>query len=182
MGVGAGPDVEAFAAWLKRTKGSDMESLLVCRRDDGAIAGVYNISQIFYGHFRSAYLGYYAFAPFAGRGYMREGLSSCSAHAFGPLGLHRLEANIQPENAPSIALVAGAGFRLEGFSPRYLKIAGRWRDHERWAILAEEFRRSEGAGPRTKNPPGYRLPTAARATPGDLLSPWGGDEADGSGR
>jgi len=142
--VSAPADVEAFAAWLKRTKGSDMESLLVCRRDDGAIAGVYNISQIFYGHFCSAYLGYYAFAPFGGRGYMREGLQLVLRHAFGQLGLHRLEANIQPENAPSIALVAGAGFHLEGLSPRYLKIAGRWRDHERWAILAEEFRRQRG--------------------------------------
>ena len=112
--------------------------------DDGAIAGVYNIGQIFYGHFCSAYLGYYAFAPFGGRGYMREGLQLVLRHAFGPLGLHRLEANIQPENAPSIALVAGAGFRLEGLSPRYLKIAGRWRDHERWAILAEEFRPQRG--------------------------------------
>ena len=142
--VSAPADVEAFAAWLKRTKGSDVESLLVCRRDDGAIAGVYNISQIFYGHFCSAYLGYYAFAPFVGRGYMREGLQLVLRHAFGPLGLHRLEANIQPENAPSIALVAGAGFHLEGRSPRYLKIAGRWRDHERWAILAEEFRPQRG--------------------------------------
>ena len=142
--VSAPADVEAFAAWLKRTKGSDVESLLVCRRDDGAIAGVYNISQIFYGHFCSAYLGYYAFAPFGGRGYMREGLQLVLRHAFGPLGLHRLEANIQPENAPSIALVAGAGFHLEGLSPRYLKIAGRWRDHERWAILAEEFRPQRG--------------------------------------
>ena len=142
--VSAPADAEAFAAWLKRTKGSDVESLLVCRRDDGAIAGVYNISQIFYGHFCSAYLGYYAFAPFGGRGYMREGLQLVLRHAFGPLGLHRLEANIQPENAPSIALVAGAGFRLEGLSPRYLKIAGRWRDHERWAILAEEFLSQRG--------------------------------------
>jgi ribosomal-protein-alanine N-acetyltransferase len=142
--VSAPADVEAFAAWLKRTKGSEMESLLVCRRDDGAIAGVYNISQIFYGHLCSAYLGYYAFAPFGGRGYMREGLQLVLRHAFGPLGLHRLEANIQPENAPSIALVAGAGFHLEGLSHRYLKIAGRWRDHERWAILAEEFRPQRG--------------------------------------
>jgi ribosomal-protein-alanine N-acetyltransferase len=142
--VSAPADVEAFAAWLKRAKGSDMESLLVCRRDDGAIAGVYNISQIFYGHFCSAYLGYYAFAPFGGRGYMREGLPLVLRHAFGPLGLHRIEANIQPENAPSIALVTGAGFHLEGLSPRYLKIAGRWRDHERWAILAEEFRSQRG--------------------------------------
>jgi ribosomal-protein-alanine N-acetyltransferase len=141
----SGPaNAEGFAAWLQRTKAHDMVSLLVCREDDGAIAGVFNISQIFYGPLRSAYLGYYAFAPYAGRGYMREGLQLVLRHAFGPLELHRLEANIQPENGPSIALVAGAGFRREGFSPRYLKIAGRWRDHERWAILAEEFHPGRG--------------------------------------
>ena len=137
-------DATAFAAYLRRTKGPDLESLLVCREEDGAIAGVYNVGQIFYGPFCSAYLGYYGFAPFAGHGYMHEGLRLVLRYAFGPLGLHRLEANIQPENGSSIALVSGAGFRLEGLSPRYLKIAGRWRDHERWAILAEEFHPRRG--------------------------------------
>jgi len=72
---------------------------------------------------------------------MSEGLRLVLRHAFGTLGLHRLEANIQPENHDSVRLVRGAGFRREGFSPRYLKILGRWRDHERWAITAEAFRR-----------------------------------------
>ena len=63
---------------------------------------------------------------------------------FGELGLHRVEANIQPGNAPSIALAEGAGFKREGFSPRYLKIGGRWRDHERYAILAEDWLTSVG--------------------------------------
>jgi ribosomal-protein-alanine N-acetyltransferase len=69
---------------------------------------------------------------------MAEALAQVLDFAFGELGLHRLEANIQPGNARSIALVERLGFRKEGFSPRYLKIDGDWRDHERWAILAED--------------------------------------------
>ena len=99
-----------------------------------------NVSQIFYGNFRCASLGYYAGAPFMRQGYMSEGLRLVLRHAFGALELNRLEANLQPENRASIRLVGPAGFRRERFSPRYLKILGRWRDHERWAITAEAFR------------------------------------------
>jgi ribosomal-protein-alanine N-acetyltransferase len=70
---------------------------------------------------------------------MREGLALVIAHAFGRMKLHRLEANIQPGNIRSVRLVKRLGFKREGLSPRYLKIAGRWRDHERWALLAEEY-------------------------------------------
>jgi ribosomal-protein-alanine N-acetyltransferase len=58
---------------------------------------------------------------------------------FGDLGLHRVEANIQPGNIRSTGLVQRLGFEKEGFSRRYLKIGGEWRDHERWALLAEDF-------------------------------------------
>jgi ribosomal-protein-alanine N-acetyltransferase len=71
---------------------------------------------------------------------MTEGVALAVAYAFGTLGLHRVEANIRPENAPSRALVQRLGFRQEGYSPRYLKIGGRWRDHERWAMLREDWR------------------------------------------
>ena len=71
---------------------------------------------------------------------MAEGIELILRHAFRRLGLHRVEANLQPGNRASRALVRRAGFRQEGFSPRYLKIAGRWRDHERWAITLEDFR------------------------------------------
>ncbi len=135
------PDTaEAFETFLDRAGDPTSETLLVCLNDGKELAGVFNLSQIVRGPFCSAYLGYYAFVPFAGRGYMREGLPLTLRHAFGALGLHRVEANIQPGNQASIALARGAGFRLEGFSPRYLKIGGRWRDHERWAILAEDLR------------------------------------------
>jgi ribosomal-protein-alanine N-acetyltransferase len=71
---------------------------------------------------------------------MREGLSLVLNQAFGPIGLHRIEANVQPENAASLALIAGLGFRREGFSPGFLKIDDVWRDHERWAICEDEWR------------------------------------------
>jgi [ribosomal protein S5]-alanine N-acetyltransferase len=79
---------------------------------------------------------------------MREALHLALRHAFGPLRLHRVEANIQPGNAPSRALVRRAGFRREGFSPRYLKIGGRWRDHERWALVCEDWRAAARTNPR----------------------------------
>lgn len=108
--------------------------------DGDSLAGVINISEIVRGSFCSGYLGYYAFAPHAGRGYMRAGLAEVLRLAFREYRLHRLEANIQPENHRSIALVRSLGFRCEGYSPGYLKIAGRWRDHERWALTSEDWK------------------------------------------
>jgi len=105
------------------------------------IVGAIELSQIVGGRFRSAYLGYHIGEPFARRGYMREALTLALAFVFGRLRLHRVEANIQPHNRPSIRLVKRLGFRREGYSPRYLNIGGRWRDHERWALLVEEWRR-----------------------------------------
>jgi len=132
-------DLESFDAFLRRAQSPDVETFIVCRRADGAIVGVYNLSHIVYGPLCSAYLGYYGFEPFTDRGYMHDGLRLLLRIAFRRLGLHRIEANIQPGNDASVALVRGAGFQREGYSPRYLKIAGRWRDHERWAILAEQL-------------------------------------------
>ena len=133
-------DDERFAAYLADARRTDFEAMLLCRSEDKAIIGFFNLSQIVRRGFQSAYLGYAVGKPFAGQGYMRDGLELVLRHAFVSLRLHRVEANIQPTNAASLALARGAGFRREGFSPRYLKIGGRWRDHERWAILAEEWR------------------------------------------
>jgi len=129
------------ARWIRAT-GPTRVRLLICRRADGAIVGVVNVSEIVRAALQSAYLGYYAFQPHVGQGYMTEGLALVLRHAFRRLGLHRLEANIQPRNLASRKLVRRLGFRKEGFSPRYLKIGGRWRDHERWAIVREVW----GAG------------------------------------
>jgi ribosomal-protein-alanine N-acetyltransferase len=137
-------DNERFDAYLADARRPDFEAILVCRREDLAIIGFFNLSQIERGAMQSAYLGYAAGKAFAGRGYMREGIELVLRHAFLTMRLHRIEANIQPGNHASIALARGAGFSREGFSPRYLKISGRWRDHERWAILAENWRSRNG--------------------------------------
>jgi [ribosomal protein S5]-alanine N-acetyltransferase len=130
---------DQFDDLLARSHREDFVCLLSCLVDDSAaIAGVFTISQIVRGAFQSAYLGYYANSRHAGQGLMREAMEQVLDHSFSALALHRLEANIQPGNAPSIALARGAGFRLEGFSPRYLLIGGQWRDHERYAITADE--------------------------------------------
>jgi len=130
----------AFASYLRRNTADTFEALLLIRREDQAILGAVNLSEIVRGVFQNAYLGYWIGAPFARQGYMREGLALALDHAFVSLRLHRLEANIQPANTASIQLVESLGFRREGIYPRYLKIGGRWRDHERWAILREEWR------------------------------------------
>jgi [ribosomal protein S5]-alanine N-acetyltransferase len=139
-------DEERFAAYLADQQRADFEAMLVCRIGDHAILGFFNLSQITRRSLQSAYLGYAVGKPFAGQGYMREGIQLVLSRAFLTLRLHRVEANIQPGNRASIALAQGAGFHREGFSPRYLKIGGRWRDHERWAILAEDWRsRTDGS-------------------------------------
>ena len=138
----ASPPVRAeqFQAQLERSRQPDSVCFVICRTDDDAILGAINLSQIFRGGFQSAYLGYHIGASFVRQGFMTEALKLVLKYAFGNLRLHRLEANIQPSNRASIALVKRAGFVREGFSRRYLKIGGRWRDHERWAIIAEDWK------------------------------------------
>jgi [ribosomal protein S5]-alanine N-acetyltransferase len=138
---------DSFSLYLKHLRLKTRLAYFICT-EGGELAGVINISEIVRGSFCSAYLGYYAFAPHDGHGYMKRGLNAVLREAFSRHRLHRLEANIQPGNTASRALAQAAGFRLEGFSPRYLKIGGRWRDHERWAITVEEWRaraRDDGA-------------------------------------
>ena len=130
-----------FAGWLATSRRGRHKKLLICRIADGAILGAVNINEIVRGPAQSAFLGYWIGVPHARQGYMTEALALALAHAFGPLGLHRVEANIMPKNRASIALVRRAGFRREGYSPGYLEIAGRWAGHERWALTVEEWRR-----------------------------------------
>lgn len=130
-----------YRAWLREGDDGRRERYLVWR--DDVLVGYVAINEIVRASFQSGYLGYWAVADHAGQGLMREALTVLLDHALGRrrLPLHRVEANVQPGNEPSRALVRALGLRREGYSPRYLRVAGRWRDHERWAITAEEWLR-----------------------------------------
>jgi ribosomal-protein-alanine N-acetyltransferase len=133
-------DQAGFKAYLRSCDGHRKIGFIGRENSTRRIVGIVNVSEIIRGALWSAFLGYYGVAGSEGRGMMSEMLGWVVDHSFRELGLHRLEANIQPQNESSIALVRRLGFRKEGFSPRYLKIAGEWRDHERWALLADEWR------------------------------------------
>jgi [ribosomal protein S5]-alanine N-acetyltransferase len=131
-------DASGFDAWFARMHTGAHVGLVARDAASGRVVGVVNLMEIVLGIFQSAYLGYYGMAWCAGNGLMTEAVRLGVGYGFDELGLHRLEANIQPDNVRSIALVRRLGFRREGFSPRYLCIGGAWRDHERWALLADE--------------------------------------------
>lgn len=127
----------SFRSYYRRTTQPDCEGILCCLNDSERIVGVFNLNGVTRGTFQSASIGYYAALEFAGKGYMTEGLKLLLHYAFKHMGLHRIEANIQPNNDPSRKLVQRCGFVLEGFSPKFLFIDGKWRDHERWVAMDE---------------------------------------------
>ncbi len=136
---GAPADDEEYAEYLQRSKREDRACFLLRRIEDDALIGTINLGEIIRFDLQSANVGYNAFLPFTGQGYMTNGLDLVLRHAFRTLKLHRVEAGIQPHNERSIALVKRCNFEFEGLSRRLVKIGGRWRDHERWAILKEDW-------------------------------------------
>ncbi|GHC46047.1 hypothetical protein GCM10010096_17020 [Alcaligenes pakistanensis] len=133
-------DKAGFDNWFSRGLTGPNVGLIAREVASKKVIGVVNINEIVAGAFQSAYLGYYGMQDFARTGLMTQVLRAAVDYAFSELGLHRLEANIQPGNAASIALVRRVGFKYEGFSPSYLCINGEWRDHERWALLADLYK------------------------------------------
>jgi ribosomal-protein-alanine N-acetyltransferase len=134
-------DKKSFEGYLLRNEQETNECFLICRSEEMTIVGAINLSQIFRGNFQNAYLGYFLGAKFARKGYMTEAIELILRCAFKELKLHRIEANVQPHNASSIRVLQKNGFSKEGFSPRYLKISRRWRDHERFAIVHEDWKK-----------------------------------------
>jgi ribosomal-protein-alanine N-acetyltransferase len=113
-------------------------SLPFAIRVDGRLAGQVTIDNIVRGAMRSGHLGYWIDRAVAGRGMASLAVALVCDHAFGAVGLHRLQADIRPENLPSQHLVERLGFRREGLLRRYLDIDGDWRDHLSYALLAED--------------------------------------------
>ncbi|MDF1654459.1 MAG: GNAT family N-acetyltransferase [Coxiellaceae bacterium] len=125
-----------FKKYLLKYSEDRNYSFAVLANDE--LAGVVNLNEVVRGVFQSAYSGYFVFKGFERQGVMTAGLKQVTQYAFETMGLHRIEANIQPCNHSSLALVKRCGFKKEGYSPKYLFIDNEWRDHERWAILADD--------------------------------------------
>lgn len=126
-----------FSSYLSRSDQGTAACMVLCLKDQGDLVGMININDIARGPYQKGVLGYAAFLPYAGQGYMSVGVALAVHHAFEYLDLNRVEADIQPGNEASLRLVRRLGFRKEGFSPGFIKIADLWRDHERWAITRD---------------------------------------------
>ncbi len=141
-------DTVGFETWFARRIAGANVGFVAHETATGALVGTVSLTEIVLGPLRGAYLGYAGDVRAAGRGLMTEAVRAAIRNGFAELGLHRIEANIQPANARSIALVRRLGFRQEGFSTEYLHIDGDWRDCGRWALLDCELDQAPGqAGP-----------------------------------
>lgn len=105
---------------------------------EGAFVGQLTVGAIVWGAARSAQIGYWIDRAVAGRGVTPTGVALAVDHCFFVTGLHRIEANIRPENIASRRVVEKLGFREEGVRRRQLHIDGAWRDHICYAITAED--------------------------------------------
>jgi ribosomal-protein-alanine N-acetyltransferase len=130
---------DGFRAYLQRTRSGSTYGFVLEAVEDGGVVGIVNLSNVVRDALKGAAMGYYANQLYAGRGLMREGIEQILDQAFDEFDLHRIEANVQPGNDASLAIVKRLGFRQEGLSPRFLFVEGEWRDHERWALLSEEW-------------------------------------------
>ena len=140
-----------FAKYVQPSKKGQYYRFLTCRNEDRRIVGSIGLFLIERNFLQSGVTGYMVGAPYVRRGYATEALQLILRFAFRTLKLHRIEASIQPDNVASKALVKRAGFKLEGYSPRFIKLRGRWRDHERWAILVEDWRKKTKGRLRPRN-------------------------------
>lgn len=148
---------ERWDSFFRTSDAEDRQRLLIFRHEDSRMVGYVGLNGIRHGALQGCDLGYWIGKEFTRRGYMTEALLLAIRHAFGPLELHRVEANVQPHNAASIGVLKKAGLRFEGVALRFLQINGKWCDHQRWALTIEEWkdplaphrRQSERSKPRS---------------------------------
>ena len=146
------PESQPSSTWAERHSGAVFAAMLRSMRKearagrsiplaityDGHLAGQVTCSGIVRGAFDSTFVGYWVDGALAGRGILPAALAMVVDHCFGPVGLHRVEANIRPENVASKRAVEKLGFREEGLHQRYLFIDGAWRDHICYAVCRED--------------------------------------------
>ena len=131
--------VKAFQRYVQEMNTVDDQAYVASRTDTREMVGVVELQDIFRGDFQNAYLIYYGFAGQLQQGFMKAAVQQVINKAFGSMKLHRLEANIQSNNTASVALIKACGFKKEGVSRQFLRKNGEWRDHERWALLNEQY-------------------------------------------
>ncbi|MCH6255319.1 GNAT family N-acetyltransferase [Puniceicoccaceae bacterium K14] len=134
-----------YRKFLEFSQKERFRAFLVCRVSDGVMVGLVSLNEITEGCMLSAMIGYWGVSGCEGMGYLTEGVSLVLDYAFNILSLHRIEACVQPPNTKSIALVKRLGMEFEGVSRKYLCIGGEWKDHERWSMLAEDWRAGGGS-------------------------------------
>ncbi len=105
---------------------------------NGRFAGQVTVSNIVRGSALFGSIGYWLDHRFAGQGVMPVAVALVIDHCFGPVGLHRVEIAVRPENSNSLRVVEKLGLREVGFAPRYLHIDGDWRDHRLFGLTVEE--------------------------------------------
>jgi ribosomal-protein-alanine N-acetyltransferase len=136
-------DRNSTLAWLAqwsilRRLGRQGQCLPFVITVDGRFAGQITLGNVIRASLRSAWVGYWVSSELAGKGVATAAAALAIDHAFGAVGLHRVEATVRPENAASVRVLAKAGFREEGLFLRYLDVAGAWRDHLCFALTVEE--------------------------------------------
>ena len=110
----------------------------IFRRSDGVLVGGLTLGQVRRGVAQATSLGYWMGEPYAGKGHMTDAVRALAPFVFQTLRLRRIEAACLPSNAASIRLLERVGFVREGYARSYLCIAGEWRDHLLYALLATD--------------------------------------------
>jgi len=130
--------ISEFKDYIKEMTSESNRAYVAINTATNEMIGVVELRDIYLFDFKNSYIIYYGFIGNLKQGFMALAVNAVIKLAFKKLKLHRLEANIQPNNTASIALARACGFKKEGYSPKFIKKNGQWKDHERWALLNEK--------------------------------------------